>query len=512
MSHTAAGEQQPFKLFSPLIAFAASLVITALCVVAVYHIQKRYELVMFDNLAQRQADSLLAFVENDLGFIGSGANFFHATDRDDWDRFPAFARNTLQSSKSLISLQWMQKVAAEDIEKHVEQTRKTFPNFSIFTVPKDQPKTFGYILQDNKPVFIASDIYPRSDVNISLLGFYSARQRFELILDDIRTTGQANVSDKVRLLQDGYDQSLEKTGLLVYHPVFDQQHRDLLGVVVGVVRSTVYFDELVTKTATELDLRVRVVDLGFDAEDDPVLFQSEQWAQHKGITIGKKISLPNRDWVIEFKMVSGVSVWDRTVLIGLSFGGFLVSCLVAYIALLQSREKERLAEMLDKKTQELQILVDRDALTQSYNRRAFNQHLSNAIKRNNTFSLISFDIDKFKSINDLYGHMVGDEVLIHVTRTVEQCLGEGDELYRIGGDEFTIISTVTAKSELKVYVDTLLTTVNNTRYVEKDVSVRCSLSVGAAVYQGENREALIHKADEQLYKSKGAGRNCASIA
>ncbi|MBO0236581.1 CHASE domain-containing protein, partial [Vibrio parahaemolyticus] len=121
----------------------------------------------------------------------------------------------------------------------------------------------------NEPIFIASDIYPRTPENLSLLGFYFSRKRFDLILDDISENGRANVSDKVRLLQDGYDKSIPKTGLLVFHPVFDFENKYLLGVVTGVIRSTVYFEDLITKTATELDMSVRVEDLGFDAADDP---------------------------------------------------------------------------------------------------------------------------------------------------------------------------------------------------------------------------------------------------
>ncbi|WP_411020003.1 hypothetical protein, partial [Salmonella sp. ZJHZ21_0168] len=77
---------------------------------------------------------------------------------------------------------------------------QTFPNFQPFTVPKDGPKTYGYIFEHKEPIFIASDIYPRTPENLSLLGFYFSRKRFDLILDDISTNGRANVSDKVRLL------------------------------------------------------------------------------------------------------------------------------------------------------------------------------------------------------------------------------------------------------------------------------------------------------------------------
>ncbi|CAH1583805.1 sensor domain-containing diguanylate cyclase [Vibrio rotiferianus] len=506
--------QEPFfsRYKATLSAFGASVIITWVFVFVAYVIQQKYTVTIFDSLAQRQAESLKTYVKTDLAFIGSGANFFHSIDKKHWDRFPIFARQVIDSSPSLIGLQWMQKVTPQQLPEHVKQVRKTFPNFEVFTVPKDQPKTFGYILPDDKPVYIASDIYPRTLSNIDLLGFYSSRLRFDLILEDIIASGGANISDKVRLLQDGYDRSLDKTGLLVYHPVFEQESRELLGVVVGVVRSTVYFDDLITKTATELEMLVKVSDLGFDAYDDPVLFQSEDWDSHDGAIIKKTIQLPNRDWLIEFKLSDMVSPWDRSVLYGIAFGGLIISVLVAYIVNLQSREKERLAKMLEAKTRELTSMAERDPLTHLYNRRAFNDHLLHFINDGVGFTLIGFDIDCFKQINDKHGHLVGDEALIHVTKLVSANLNKGDRFYRSGGDEFCILSRVTDKPSLEAYLEKLRGLVASSPMEYSESIVLCSLSIGAALHDGEDPEALFQKMDVQLYLSKKNGRNLVSIA
>lgn len=149
----------------------------------------------------------------------------------------------------------MQRVEREDLDAHIAKMRQTYPDYQIFTVPKDQPKTFGYILENNTPVYVATDIYPRTQANLSLLGFYFSRKRFALIFDDISTHKRANVSDKVRLLQDGYDKSIPKSGLLVYHPVFDFENKNLLGVVTGVIRSTVYFEDLSLRQRRNLRCR-----------------------------------------------------------------------------------------------------------------------------------------------------------------------------------------------------------------------------------------------------------------
>ncbi len=450
-------------------------------------------------------------MENDLEFIGAGANFFHSVDKSYWTQFPYYAKQVVEGSQSLIGLQWMERVAPNELDAYLKKTRKTYPTFEIFTVPKDGPRTQGYILENGAPAFIATDIYPRTETNLSLLGFYSSRLRFELILDDIIKNNRPNISDKVRLLQDGYDQSLEKSGLLVYHPVFSYDKHELLGVVIGVVRSTVYFDQLITKTATELDMSVKVEDMGFDAYDDPVLFKSADWDGLNGKIISRTIPLPNREWQVEFKLSESVSAWERSVLYGTGIAGLVIALLISYIVNLQSREKERLAVMLDSKTVELKRMAELDPLTQLLNRRVFNDNLLHYINGDVKFSLVGFDIDRFKLINDKYGHLAGDEALLHVTKLVNANLLDGDRFYRAGGDEFCILSQVTDKEELATYLDKLRGIVASSPFDYESTPIICSLSIGAAVHKGEDPESLFHKMDVQLYQSKKNGRNSVSI-
>ena len=332
-----------------------------------------------------------------------------------------------------------------------------------------------------------------------------------MILDDIIKNNRPNISDKVRLLQDGYDQSLEKSGLLVYHPVFSYDKHELLGVVIGVVRSTVYFDQLITKTATELDMSVKVEDMGFDAYDDPVLFKSADWDGLNGKVISRTIPLPNREWQVEFKLSESVSAWERSVLYGTGIAGLVIALLISYIVNLQSREKERLAVMLDSKTVELKRMAELDPLTQLLNRRVFNDNLLHYINGDVKFSLVGFDIDRFKLINDKYGHLAGDEALLHVTKLVNANLLDGDRFYRAGGDEFCILSQVTDKEELATYLDKLRGIVASSPFDYESTPIICSLSIGAAVHKGEDPESLFHKMDVQLYQSKKNGRNSVSI-
>ena len=490
-----------------------TVIVTSYAVYFAYQTQHEYTVSLVDNLADQQAENLQQIVESDLHFIGAGANFYHSTERADWDRFSVFADQLVAQSETLIGLQWMQKVEKEQVESHIAQVRKTFPNFELYTVPKDGPKTKGYIMPNNEPIFVASDIFPRNEQNMALLGFYSSRLRFQLVLDGLLATGEPNVSDKVRLLQDGLDRTLKKTGMLVYHPVFDINNEDeLVGVVVGVIRTTKYFEGLVQRSGAEQDLLVKVVDMGFDAEDDPVLYQSEQWEETSGIEITKRVTLPNREWLVDFKLAREITDNDKLVLRWISIAGLVIACLLSYIVLLLIREKEHLAVLLDERTQELQFMVDHDTLTGLYNRRAFNRILADLVQREQSFSLVGFDIDKFKMINDFFGHVAGDEMLMHVARIVQEQLAEDEVFVRMGGDEFCIISPKTDSAELFRYLNNIGRIVATSVHQFGDEKIRCTLSIGAAIRVLDSEEEILQAADAQLYKSKQAGRNCVTVA
>ena len=495
----------------PIVTFAVVFLITALCFIVVVVNQNRSLLSNLNNFAENQTQSLRVFINNDVAYIGSGANFFYSTDRENWDKFDTFAQHTINGSKSLIGLQWMEKVSEDQLEQHTQSMLARFPDYRLYTIPKDGPKTYGYIM-DGQSIFVASDIYPNTQENLELLGFYSSRERFRRVVDSIRETREANLSDKVRLLQDGLDKGLKKTGMLVYHPVFKGYSDELLGVVVGVVRTTFYFENLIASTIGDIDVYVRVSDTGFDAEDDPILFETKGFETVNGHSITKTISLTNRNWTVEFKLGDHLTRSSYLVLGGIAAVGFTIALLLSYIVNLQVREKVRLSQMLDERTEELRFLVEHDSLTELYNRRAFNKQLDKVIKQGCEFSLVGFDIDEFKSVNDQHGHPAGDALLIEISKVVGDALKSNDRLFRLGGDEFSIISAVTETNQLADYLNTILSLVRKTVVEYQGKPIGCTLSIGAAIYAGETNDGILQKADSMLYQSKLNGRDQVTIA
>ena len=119
---------------------------------------------------------------------------------------------------------------------------------------------------------------------------------------------------------------------------------------------------------------------------------------------------------------------------------------------------------LDQKNQELWAQAHHDPLTGSYNRRAFEmdwQHVETAIQGSRidvAFMLV--DCDRFKTLNDTYGHNIGDKVLVEISNTIQQCLREGDRLYRLGGDEFATLFLDASTEESSVIARRCIDKVN----------------------------------------------------
>ncbi|CAB1059258.1 diguanylate cyclase/phosphodiesterase (GGDEF & EAL domains) with PAS/PAC sensor(s) [Olavius sp. associated proteobacterium Delta 1] len=167
-----------------------------------------------------------------------------------------------------------------------------------------------------------------------------------------------------------------------------------------------------------------------------------------------------------------------------------------------------LLDQRDRMIKELQRLTTEDPLTGLYNSRHLFDQLEKEINRAKRYlhslSLMFIDIDDFKSINDTYGHMLGDKVLSQIANRLKDCLRSNDTAYRFAGDEFTIILPETTLGEAKIVADRVLTkfvqdsiTIN-----EKEIS-KISLSIGITEYQiNEGIEQLLHRADLTMYEAK----------
>jgi diguanylate cyclase (GGDEF)-like protein len=175
---------------------------------------------------------------------------------------------------------------------------------------------------------------------------------------------------------------------------------------------------------------------------------------------------------------------------------------------LEHKVMERTKE-LDEKNRVLEILSTTDQLTGLYNRRFIEDKLKSEMERTKRYgaplSVILLDIDHFKSINDRYGHDVGDEVLISLAGLLKRRIRKTDVAGRWGGEEFLIIVPETDSEVSVCLAEKLREAVQNRRHgpVEK-----VTASFGVAQFkEGDTAGALIKRADQGLYEAKAGGRN-----
>ena len=172
-------------------------------------------------------------------------------------------------------------------------------------------------------------------------------------------------------------------------------------------------------------------------------------------------------------------------------------------ALITNRQREQLLH-----------LATKDSLTGAGNRRALDTKLAdlvNSFKRDNEpSSIILLDLDHFKSVNDVYGHAAGDQILKSLTEIINLRIRVTDSLYRIGGEEFIVVLDGQDLHQAAHLAEQLRTLVYANELVP-DQSVTISLGV-AELKAGESPNDWLHRADEALYRAKDAGRNSTSLS
>jgi diguanylate cyclase (GGDEF)-like protein len=175
-------------------------------------------------------------------------------------------------------------------------------------------------------------------------------------------------------------------------------------------------------------------------------------------------------------------------------------------------EKKRLRDANARLLRELEALSRTDALTGAGNRRAFEEALMCEHARAQRYavplSLVIFDIDHFKRINDVHGHPGGDAVLKGFVSVAQSLFRESDTLFRIGGEEFAVLLPHTACQGAMEAAQRLVTALAQTPMCagRSYLTVTCSAGF-ACVQSGEAPETLVSRADAALYRAKAEGRN-----
>ncbi|MBW8845279.1 MAG: GGDEF domain-containing protein [Burkholderiales bacterium] len=160
----------------------------------------------------------------------------------------------------------------------------------------------------------------------------------------------------------------------------------------------------------------------------------------------------------------------------------------------------------------IERLLERDPLTDTLNRRAFDQSLEQAhawLKRGRGYALVMIDMDRFKQLNDSLGHAAGDAALRQMVRELQPCLREVDRFGRLGGEEFCVLLPDTDLAGAALVAERMRALVDAAplRWLEQDWPLSASFGIAEGEREDESGDMVLARADAALYRAKNQGRN-----
>lgn len=187
--------------------------------------------------------------------------------------------------------------------------------------------------------------------------------------------------------------------------------------------------------------------------------------------------------------------------------GYLPELKQYYLVLQDITKALAYTTQLQERHKDLTQRVQTDPLTSAYNRFYMEEVLEELMEcRSPAFGFVIFDIDHFKQVNDTYGHLVGDDVLVNLVNALKQELQDDAVLARFGGEEFVIVLPGRSHEESLAFAKHLQKLIPALVF-EGCPPVTCSFGV-TSFHPGDDKRALIQRTDSALYRAKHAGRNC----
>ncbi|WP_169577602.1 GGDEF domain-containing protein [Sinimarinibacterium sp. CAU 1509] len=181
------------------------------------------------------------------------------------------------------------------------------------------------------------------------------------------------------------------------------------------------------------------------------------------------------------------------------------------------QELEQTNRLLSHALERETLLARTDALTELQNRRYFMElarlEFAAAERYQQTLSIALLDIDRFKRVNDLYGHQQGDQVLKRMAAILRREIRQSDLSARFGGEEFIVLLRNTDARDAMHQLDRLRTQIEAAEIPAAKQAIRITVSIGVAERQAsDSLDTLIGRADAALYRAKANGRNCTILA
>ena len=239
-----------------------------------------------------------------------------------------------------------------------------------------------------------------------------------------------------------------------------------------------------------------------DTNEKQVIAGNYESVKSNSYFIEKPVRILNADWYLKVSLKQKWYSYPENI--GLIIAGFCISFIVLFVTQ-HNYELKKMQTIFE-------MMAITDPLTGIFNRRHFFEivriSLEKARRIHEDCYFIMFDIDKFKIVNDTYGHQIGDKVLMDVAARIKATIRPYDLFARYGGEEFIIFISGIKKEEICTVTERLRLSICGRKFEYEDVSINCSVSFGIALFDNYNLDKAIKQSDEALYAAKRNGRNC----
>lgn len=312
--------------------------------------------------------------------------------------------------------------------------------------------------------------------------------------------------------------------MFINYKIFDNNY-NFLGAT-GVAVRTSYINNMLKSFRTNYNFNVFFVDpngkivLSESNRDNPThlndslelkqiskeIFNSSKKVEYKKnnekyILSSEYIKELNLYLVVEAKIDSFMVEVRKTFYINLIFSIF-ITFIVIYI----------IVAMIKKYNKKLEYLANNDPLTDLPNRRKFTENFENTLfifKRNSiNQSIIFFDLDNFKNLNDTYGHLTGDKVLVRIGEILKENIRKSDYISRWGGEEFSILCNSVDVNKAKIVAQKLRVTFEEDIKLKELVPTGLTASFGVTEFRiNDDYDSIVTRVDSALYKAKKDGKN-----
>ncbi len=343
------------------------------------------------------------------------------------------------------------------------------------------------------PNDIVANVYPLAG-NEAILGvdFRSLTDQYKTI-EAARVREDLVLAGPLQLIQGGY-------AIIGRYPIFQDypNNQNYWGTVSVVIDYDSLFESSGFKQLSDVKIAIRHVNA--DGSFGNVFYGDEQTFQQ--VDLGFPIKLPSSTWMLGVQFdVATSPVLQTTSLFARGIGSFIV--LVIYFAMLTLYRAYRVARRTSFE----------DELTGLANRRMMMRYLERLmLPRNNPphFTVVNVDLNKFKAVNDKFGHEAGDALLRHIAKALEASLRATDIAGRMGGDEFLLVlERLSDPQKVRNILAELKEQIESSSINWQGIQINPSLSIGFAIYQGQNigTDELLAEADKAMYQHKMAQRS-----